>query len=432
MTLPVYEWPRDRELTDLRERLVPSDDGIPAHVEASARSIIAAVRERGDAALIELTAKFDRVELEPDALRIDPRTIAENAEKAPSELRAAMDKAIANIRRFHGAQLRRDIAVSGDGEAILELLWRPVARAALYVPGGRAAYPTSVMMNAIPAQVAGVGRIAVFTVPGTVENNPAVAYALHALELEEVYRVAGAQAIAAAAYGTESIAPVDVIVGPGNAYVAAAKREVYGRVGIDSIAGPSEVLILADDSADPRYVAYDLLAQAEHDPLARCVIASTSRALLDAVETELQTVIAASPRREIVEAAWKNHGLRILAPDVPALIEICNQMAPEHLQVILEEPPDPRELVAGAIFVGNDAPTAIGDYIAGPNHVLPTGGAARFSGPLGVHVFVRPTSVVRGTRQMMAELGRKGALIADYEELAGHAAALRARTQEGS
>jgi histidinol dehydrogenase len=265
-----------------------------------------------------------------------------------------------------------------------------------------------------------------------VESNPAVALALQSLGIDEVYRVAGAQAVAAAAFGTNSVPAVDVIVGPGNAYVAAAKREVFGRVGIDSVAGPSEVLILCDETADPTFVALDLLAQAEHDPVARCVVACTSRPHLEAILDAFSSVRASSPRRAIVDAAWHDHGLALVAPDVDALVAICGVMAPEHLQVILAEPPATSRLVAGAIFLGNHAPTALGDYIAGPNHVLPTGGSARFSGPLGVHTFLRTTTVVEGDPGMTDALAGPGAEIADYEQLAGHAAALRARLPAGA
>jgi len=423
----IYDWSTDADAPAVRERLTPSDDGLPADVVASARSILDAVRDRGDAALVELTARFDGVELTPDTVRVSQSEIDASAAKAPASLVAAIDLAIDNVRRFHEPQRPTSYAIDGVGGGQLGLQWRPVDAAALYVPGGRAAYPTSVIMNAVPAQVAGVARLAAFTVPGTVESNPAVARALQALGIDEVYRVAGAQAVAAAAFGTASVPAVDVIVGPGNAYVAAAKREVFGRVGIDSVAGPSEVLILCDPSANPEWVALDLLAQAEHDPVARCVVASTSRDHLEAVLAAFDAARAASPRREIVDAAWRDHGLALVAAGVDALVDICRAMAPEHLQVILDGEPPLDRLVAGAIFVGNHAPTALGDYIAGPNHVLPTGGSARFSGPLGVHTFLRTTTVVRGDAAMTARLAGPGAEIADYEQLAGHAAALRAR-----
>lgn len=423
-------WPEDRADPELQARLFPADLGLPEHVQAAARDILRDVRARGDVALIELSARFDEASLTQESLRVEVETIAASAARAPEDLRAALKISIDNVRRFHAALPPSGCEMPGPGGGQVALRWRPVSAAALYVPGGRAAYPSTVVMNAVPAQIAGVPRLAVFTVPGAIEDNPAVACALELLGLDEVYRVGGAQAVAAAAYGTQSIPGVQVIVGPGNAYVAAAKQQVLGRVGIDSVAGPSEVLILADETADPRFMALDLIAQAEHDPLARCILATTSEALADAVQAELHRLLPETARKAIAEPAWREHGAIIVAPDVEALVQICDLMAPEHLQVVLSEPPDLDRLVAGAIFVGNHAPTAVGDYAAGPNHVLPTGGTARFQGPLGPHIFMRPSTVVHGTREMMAALAAPAARIADHEGLFGHAAALRARDEE--
>lgn len=431
MTPFLYYDPR-RPDPELLRRLAPGDQGLPDAVVAEARAILSAVQADGDAAVIEYTRRFDNVALSPATLRVSVEEIAASAAAAGPELRTAIDLAIRNIRAFHKAQARTGYALDAGLGARLSLLWRPVARAGLYVPGGRAAYPTSVLMNAIPAQVAGVDQIAVFTVPGTVETNPAVAYALHSLGLTEVYRVAGAQAIGAAAFGTASIPAVDVITGPGNAWVAAAKREVVGRVGIDAIAGPSEVLILTDGSAPAHWVALDLAAQAEHDPLARCVLAATSEDVARDVLRALEPIIADSPRRTIVEAAWRDHGAVVIVDDPAHFVPLCAAMAPEHLQVMLRNPPPPASLVAGAIFVGAHAPTALGDYIAGPNHVLPTGGSARFAGPLGVQTFLRATSVVEPTAAFSGALAEHAALIADYERLPAHAAALRARATDAS
>lgn len=425
-----YFWPEDARQPHVVARLTPPDDALPAHVVSSVREILAQVQKRGDAALIDYSKAFDHVDLDASTLRVKAEEIAASAAQAPAPLRDAIRTAIANIRTFHERQRPESYEVAGPGGGTLGFMWRAVQSAALYVPGGRAAYPSTVLMNAIPAQVAGVERLVVLTVPGMVENNAAVAFALQELGLQEIYRVAGAQGVAATAYGTQTIAPVDVIVGPGNAYVAAAKREVFGRVGIDAVAGPSEVLILADESAKPAWVAQDLIAQAEHDPLARCILAASSeqvaRAILDAFTARL----AQEPRKDIIQQAWDNHGLVLIAKSRQAMVDLTNAMAPEHLQVILKDPPDVASLVAGAIFVGNYAPTAAGDYIAGPNHVLPTGGTARFSGPLGVHAFMRPTSVVRGTQEMMQAIADKGACIADKEALTGHAAALRKRVEK--
>ena len=424
-------WSRHRPAASDAGRLRLPQDGLPPEAVEAARRIIEDVRARGDEALIDATHRFDRVLLEPGALRVQPEEVRAAATRAPAPLRAAMDQAIRNIRTFHEAQRPRDLLQVSDDGATLGWLWHPVQSAGLYVPGGRAAYPTSLLMNAIPARVAGVPRLAAFTVPGTVEANPAVAYALEALEIDEVWRVGGAQAIAAAALGTSSVRAVDVIVGPGNAYVAAAKRLVYGSVGIDSIAGPSEVLIVADEHAPADWIALDLVAQAEHDPEARCLVASPSRPLLQAVADEVERLIEASPRREIVAAAWRDHGALVLVEDVEDLVALAAWIAPEHLQVMVQAPVDTRRWVGGAVFVGAHTPTALGDYIAGPNHVLPTGSTARFSGPLSVYQFLRPSSLVVSDAAASARMAEPGALIADYEGLPGHAAALRARLVVG-
>lgn len=423
----IFLWPADANHDVVRARLTPPDDALPHHVVEGVREIIAQVRERGDAALVDYSQRFDKYELTASELRVPQSAIDESAAKAPEALREAIRRAIRNIREFHEPQRREGYTIERPGGASLSLMWRPVRSAALYVPGGRAAYPSTVLMNAIPAQVAGVERIVVLTVPGMVESNPAVAFAIQELGLTEVYRVAGAHGVAAAAYGTDALAAVDVIVGPGNAWVAAAKREVFGRVGIDAVAGPSEVLILADHSANPEFVAQDLIAQAEHDPLARCVLAVSKPEIATAILDALDRRLAVEPRAEIIASAWKDYGLVLVAETTEAMVDLTNRMAPEHLQVILAEPPPVESLIAGAIFVGNHAPTALGDYIAGPNHVLPTGSTARFSGPLGVQSFVRPTSVVRASAEMAREIVEYGAQIADYENLAGHAHALRLR-----
>ncbi len=427
MSALYYQWPAEQAAPVVVQRLNAADGGIPEQVAADAKAIIEAVRSRGDGAVIEFTERFDGVALTADQFRVDAATIEASAAEASAQLREAINVAVDNIRRFHLAQRPNDLSQMAEGGTRLSLQWNPVASAGLYVPGGRAAYPSTVLMNAIPAQAAGVHRLAVFTVPGMVESNPAVAYALKVLNLTEVYRIAGAQAIAAAAIGTATIPPVDVITGPGNAWVAAAKRELIGTVGIDSVAGPSEVLVLCDASANPEWVALDLLAQAEHDPMARVVVACTDAPTLEAILRALNAAIETSPRAEIAGAAWRDHGLALLVASHDELIEVCRRMSPEHLQIITKPELPVRRLVAGAIFIGNATPTAAGDYIAGSNHVLPTGGACRFSSPLGTLTFMRATTVVRATDRTMATWGRLGAVLADYEGLHAHAAALRAR-----
>lgn len=425
-------WSRadDRALDD--PRISAAEGGLPQSVVDDARRIIAAVRAEGDRALVELTERYDKVKLEQSTLKVSAPELAESAAKAEPELRAAIDTAILNVRAFHERQRPNSFSFMSPEGAELGWNWQAVDSAALYVPGGSAAYPSSVIMNGVPALIAGVERVAVFTVPGTIEDNPAVAYALQALGLDEVWRVGGAQAIAAAAWGTEQVEPVDVIVGPGNAWVAAAKREVYGRVGIDSIAGPSEVLILVDDSSPVDWVALDLIAQAEHDPLARVIVASESAAVLEAVAAGVDSRLESAARRDIAASAWRDHGALVEVSSREELIALTNHIAPEHLQVMLSDPPSPNQLKAGAIFMGAHSPTALGDYIAGPNHVLPTGGSARFAGPLSVHTFLRASSYLRSTPRANAMLASRAALLADHERLHAHAAALRARASEAA
>jgi histidinol dehydrogenase len=430
MTLahPRFVWSVSADDPVVSARLQPLGGGLPASALEAARRILDGVRTRGDDALIAFTRQFDGVSLRPDTLRVELATIEASAAEASPALREAIALAATRIRTWHARQLPADDVLEDPLGGVLRRCHRPVSAAGLYVPGGRAAYPSTVLMNVIPAQVAGVPRLAVFTVPGMVESNPAVAFALHHLGVEEVWRVAGAQAIGAAAFGTATIAPVDVIVGPGNAFVAAAKREVQGLVGIDSIAGPSEVLILCDHTAEPGWMACDMLAQAEHDPLARVVVACTDADTLDRILDAFAREIAASPRRAVVEAAWRDHGLALLVDEVAGLEAIARRMAAEHLQVVLADPGDVTRFPASAIFVGNRTPTALGDYILGTNHVLPTGGASRFSGPLGVHAFLRHLSVAEVTGDaLLASIAEPGALFADHEGLAGHARALRVR-----
>lgn len=423
------------EVPEAAQRLLAASGAaaFPAEAVASVRAILEAVRVGGDAALVELTARYDRVALTPETLRVDPAQVRAAAARAPAELRRALEAMIAQVRSFHQPQAPTSYRQAGPDGVELGFTWSPVRAAALYVPGGTAAYPTTVVMNAVPAQIAGVERIVVLTPPGTLQSNPAVAAALDLLGLEEIYQIGGAQAVAAAAYGTARVPRVDVIVGPGNLYVALAKREVYGLVGIDAVAGPSEVAILADASAPARYIAADLIAQAEHDAHARCFLLTPSAALAAAVQAELTRQIAAAPRRAIIEAALRDQSAILLTRDLAQAVAISNALAPEHLQVMVsaEARLEPEALIGGAIFWGPDTPTALGDYWAGPNHVLPTGGAARFSGPLSVATFLRSSSYVRYTAAAIQAAAPQAALIADHEALHGHAAALRARTERG-
>ena len=416
--------------TDLGDRLLSAEYGIAPEVDLAVAEIIADVRARGDAALCELTSRFDGVDLTPDRFHVTPAELSESTDRIESELAVAIDGLITNVRHFHEKQLQHGFRLEGPGESSLEWRMRPLESVGVYIPGGLAAYPTTVVMNVVPAQIAGVGRIVALTPPGSVENNPAVAFALSTLGVDEIVRLGGAQVVAAAAYGTESIRPVVKIVGPGNAYVAAAKRQVFGKVGIDSIAGPSEVVIIADGSANPSWIAWDLLAQAEHDEQARSILITTDADVATSVCDHIERRTEESPRKEVISTALREHGAVCVVPSLDVAVELSNAIAPEHLQVMVaDQHLSPDQLVAGAIFWGQYTPTALGDYWAGPNHVLPTGGTAKFCGPLNVSDFVAPMSIVRYTAEAARTTG-PAARLADAEGLWAHAAALRSRIND--
>jgi histidinol dehydrogenase len=400
-----------------------------ADVDAAVAEIIEDVTVRGDAALIEYTRRFDGVGLSVEELRLSAREIAEGASAAPRETVAALRLAAERIESFHRRQLPAAIDYVDKTGVRLAARWRALAAAGLYVPGGRAAYPSSVLMNAIPAKVAGVERL-VMTVP-TPQGvlNPLVLAAAEMVGIDEVYRLGGAQAIAALAYGTATIAPVDKIVGPGNAYVAAAKRRVFGRVGIDMIAGPSEILVVADRDNDPAWIAADLLSQAEHDEAAQAILVTDDAGFAAAVQAAVEQHLARLPRAQIARASWHAHGATVIVADwdeVPALID---RLAPEHLELALDGADAIAERVrhAGAIFLGRYTPEAIGDYIAGPNHVLPTARSARFASGLGVLDFLKRSSVVRCDPASLAALAPSAIRLAEAEGLAAHALSLSIR-----
>ena len=392
-------------------------------------AIIARVRAEGDAAVIDLTNRFDRVQLGLSTLQIKPNEIAAAAASVPPDLHDALTLAATRIEAFHRAQLPQDLALTDSTGARLGLRWGPLDSVGLYVPGGTASYPSSVLMNAIPARVAGVPRIAMCVPAPDGVLNPLVLAAASLAGVTEIYRCGGAQAIAALAYGTALIPPVDRITGPGNAYVAEAKRQVYGQVGIDSIAGPSEVLILADASNDPTHIAYDLLAQAEHDAAAQSILITTDPAFADAVETAVTTALATLPRAPIAGASWANHGAIILVKDWAEAATLANRIAPEHLQLMLPNPEAVFATIrhAGAVFLGPHCPEAIGDYIAGPNHVLPTSGAARFASGLSVYDFLKRTSWVALDASAFAALAPAAAALATAETLTAHARSITQR-----
>ncbi|MEB3349671.1 MAG: histidinol dehydrogenase [Cyanobacteriota bacterium] len=401
-----------------------------AEASATVESIIAQVRLDGDRALLDLSERFDGVR--PDPLRIPEDALAAAWRDCDPSLRQALELAHERILAFHRHQIPADLDVEGPHGERLGRRWRPVERAGLYVPGGRAAYPSTVLMNAVPAKVAGVQRLAMVTPPGPGgAPNSTVLAAAHLAGVTEIYRVGGAQAIAALAYGTESIPPVDVISGPGNLFVTLAKKSVYGRVAIDSLAGPSEVLVIADHTAVPEQVAADLLAQAEHDPLAAAILLTTSEALAAALPSALEAQLANHPRADITRSALRDWGLIVICDDLESAAELSDCFAPEHLELLVEAPEQLAQRIqhAGAIFMGPFTPEAVGDYLAGPNHTLPTSGTARFAGALSVETFLRHTSLIRFNRSALEATGPAVVSLAESEGLHSHAESVRVRLQ---
>lgn len=398
-------------------------------VDRAARDIIDNVRRRGDAALIEYTEKFDRLPLTPDQLAISQAEMDVAEQAVPQAQREALLLARDRITAHHRRQMPADDRYTDDIGVELGMRWTAVQSAGLYTPGGTAAYPSSVLMNAIPAKVAGVERIVMVvpTPPGV--TSPLVLYAARIAGVDEVYRVGGAQAIAALAYGTETIKPVDKIVGPGRDYVAAAKRLVFGTVGIDTIAGPSEVLIIADGDNDPDWVAADLLAQAEHDAAAQSILITDSADLADRVVEAVDRQLKALSRGEIAAASWRDHGAVITVNSLAAAVDLANRVAPEHLELAVA---DPEALLvhvrnAGAIFLGHYTPEAIGDYLGGTNHVLPTARSARYSSGLSVHDFLKHSSLLKLGPDQLRVLGGAAVTLAEAEGLGAHARSVSIR-----
>ncbi len=398
-------------------------------VDAVVAGIIADVRARGDAALVDLTARFDRMQLTPAALRVSAAEIEAECAKVTPEERAALECAAARIRSYHARQMPEDALWQDDVGATLGWRWTAVGAAGLYVPGGLASYPSSVLMNAIPAKVAGVDRLVVTVPTPDGVMNPLVMLAAKIAGVDEVYRVGGAQAIAALAYGTETISPVDKITGPGNAFVAAAKRRVFGKVGIDMIAGPSEILVIADRDNDPDWLALDLLSQAEHDESAQSILitddAVFGQKVVDAVEARLRTL----ERRVIAGASWRDFGAVIIVRDMDEAAALADRIAAEHLEICVAEPEALAAKIrnAGAIFLGAFTPEAIGDYIGGPNHVLPTARSARFSSGLSVMDFLKRTTISKMSPEALAALGPGAERLAISERLEAHGLSVRAR-----
>jgi histidinol dehydrogenase len=404
-----------------------------ADVQDVVSRILEDVRMRGDAALIELTERYDRVSLTDHTLRLTNSEIAAARVACDPDTIAALEAAHRRIDAFHRRQVPADVDYVDEFGVRLGGRWRPVAAAGLYVPGGTAAYPSSVLMNAVPARVAGVDRIAmVVPAPGGVLN-PLVLAAADIAGIGEIYRVGGAQAIAALAYGTATIAPVDKIVGPGNAYVAAAKRQVFGTVGIDMIAGPSEILVVADATANPEWVAADLLSQAEHDVSAQAILVTDDAGLAGAVEAAVERQLQALPRVEIARQSWRDFGEIIVTSDFSAALPLIDRIAPEHLELVGERVHGLADRIrnAGAIFIGSYTPEAIGDYVAGPNHVLPTGRTARFSSGLGVLDFMKRTSIIECSAESLRAIGPLARTLAGAEGLDAHARSVAIRLDDG-
>ncbi|WP_215746400.1 histidinol dehydrogenase [Gluconobacter sp. P1C6_b] len=396
------------------------------------RAILADVRNRGDEALCDYTARFDRLTLPAEKLRISAEEIASEAARVPADLMDALRTAARRIETFHAAQMPKDLDFTDEDGIRLGMRWTPLDAVGLYVPGGKAAYPSSVLMNALPARVAGVKRLAMCVPSPDGVLNPLVLAAAQLCGVEEIYRIGGAQAVGAMAFGTDLIAPVDRIVGPGNAYVAEAKRQVFGHVGIDSIAGPSEVVVVADGQNDPRLVALDLLAQAEHDEQAQAILITTDAGFAEraaeAVRKELETL----PRTAIASKSWDDHGAIIVVRSLEEAAEIVNALAPEHLEVMLDAPRDFSAMIrhAGAIFMGRYCPEAVGDYVGGPNHVLPTSRTARFASGLSVFDFIKRTTTIETDEAGLRRIGPAGVALATAEGLDAHALSLSVRLEK--
>ncbi|TVP63571.1 MAG: histidinol dehydrogenase [Nodularia sp. (in: Bacteria)] len=403
------------------------------HKEATVREVLQAVQRQGDKAVLHYTAEFDHQTLKAEELRVTSSEMDAAYQQVSKELLQAIQLAGRQIEAFHRQRVPKSWVHFGDDDVVLGKRYTPVDRAGLYVPGGRAAYPSTVLMNAIPAKVAGVPRVVMVTPPGSRKTiHPAVLVAAQEAGIEEIYRVGGAQAIAALAYGTATIPQVNVITGPGNIYVTLAKKLVYGTVGIDSLAGPSEVLIIADETANPVNVAADLLAQAEHDPMAAAILLTTDTALAKNVQVAVERQLVDHPRRIDTEKAIAHYGLIVVVESLSAAAEFSNEFAPEHLELEVKDPwallPHIRH--AGAIFLGYSTPEAVGDYLAGPNHTLPTSGAARYASPLGVETFLKHSSIIQYSPTALQKVAGAIDALATAEGLPSHKDSVRRRIQQ--
>jgi histidinol dehydrogenase len=418
--------------TELRRICDRTSQDQIVHKESTVREVLQAVKRLGDKALLHYTEEFDQQILSPEQLRVSGSELDAAYQQVSKELLDAIQLAGRQIEAFHRQRVPKSWVQFGDDDVVLGKRYTPVDRAGLYIPGGRASYPSTVLMNAIPAKVAKVPRIVMVTPPGPDKTiNPAVLVAAQEAGVQEIYRVGGAQAIAALAYGTETIPKVDVITGPGNIYVTLAKKLVYGTVGIDSLAGPSEVLIIADEVANPVYIAADLLAQAEHDPMAAAILLTPDFQLAKNVQREVERQLQDHPRRVLTEKAIAHYGLIVIVDSLEAAAELSNEFAPEHLELEIAEPWDLLEKIrhAGAIFLGHSTPEAVGDYLAGPNHTLPTSGAARYASALGVETFMKHSSLIQYSSTALNKVSSAIQVLAQAEGLPSHADSVRLRTQ---
>jgi histidinol dehydrogenase len=416
------------------ETLLSSKREDSVDVDSSVRDIIGAVIEFGDQALLDYTQKFDRIVLSPDKLRFSQSELKDKAAEVSDKDRRALELAAARIEAYHKKQLPENAFWTDESGVELGWRWSPVAAAGLYVPGGLASYPSSVLMNAIPAKVAGVRRLAI-TVP-TPDNkiNPLVLLAAQLSGVDEIYRIGGAQAIAALAYGTKTILPVDKITGPGNAFVAAAKRQVFGKVGIDMIAGPSEILVIADNTSRPDWVALDLLSQAEHDENAQSILITDSDDVVKEVTKQIEINLKNLSRTKIAGKSWNDNGAIIKVPNFDRAVELSNRIAPEHLELCVADPDNLAKKIshAGAIFLGHWTPEAVGDYVTGPNHVLPTARSARFSSGLSVMDFMKRTTLAKVSRDALLKIGPSAVTLADSEGLECHGLSISERMKSNS
>jgi len=422
----------DSKQTDIDaelKRLVNRGDAATEEVAAAVSEVVDQVRKQGDPAVLEYTEKFDRVSLTLKDMRVSPDDVTKAYRNVDTKKVEALKLAAKNIRAFHEKQkLTSWVSQEADG-VILGQLARPIRSVGIYVPGGKACYPSSVLMNVVPAKVAGVEQLVMCSPAPEGNLNPYILVAADIAGVDEIYKIGGAQAVAAMAYGTATIPRVDKIVGPGNIYVATAKRFVFGQVDIDMIAGPSEILIIADDSADPEFVASDLLSQAEHDELASSILVTVSKDLAEAVNAEVERQLASLARKEIARKAIDRFGAIVLVESIREAADVSNSIAPEHLELAVEKPFELLAFIknAGAIFLGHYTPESVGDYIAGPNHVLPTGGTARFFSPLSTDDFMKKSSLIFYTREGLDKVGEAVMQIADVEGLEAHGNTIRAR-----